>query len=70
MNIGDIVKHKHLGGVGIIVGTTMKHSNITMGFAEWVVVKWAKDHTGRTRDLYIPAFLELLEPTDKNCPPK
>ena len=70
MNIGDLVKHKHLGGIGIIVGTTMKHSNITMGYAKWVVVKWVKDHTDRTRELYMPAFLELLAQTDKNCPPK
>ena len=70
MNIGDLVRHKYNGGVGIITGSRFGHSNITMGYAEWVVVKWAKDHTGRTRDLYIPAFLELLEPKDKNCPPK
>lgn len=66
MNIGDLVRHVHLGGCGLIVDTHMKHSNITMGTTEWFVIKWFQTPTQRSRDVYMPAFLELLAQTDKN----
>ena len=40
LQLGDLVRHKHLGGLGIITGTKQHHSNITMGQSEWFVVKW------------------------------
>ena len=70
MNIGDLVRHVHLGGCGLVVDTRMKHSNITMGTTEWLVIKWFQTPTQRSRDVYMPAFLEPFKPTDKNCPPK
>ncbi len=66
MQIGDLVKHVHLGGCGLIVDKRMKHSNITMGTIEWFVIKWFHTPTQRSRDVYMPLFLELVEPTDKN----
>ena len=71
MNIGDLVKHKHLGGLGIIVGKKTVVSNIMMGSATKFIVKWlvigTYHHGGND---YFPAFLELSESADKNCPPK
>jgi len=69
MNIGDLVKHVHLGGCGLIIDTHMKHSNIALGVTEWFVIKWFQTPTQRSRDIYMPAFLEPIEQTDKNCPP-
>ena len=65
MQVGDLVRHVHLGGCGLIVDTRIKHSNITMGSDEWFVIKWFTTPTQRSRDVYMPAFLELLDPTDK-----
>lgn len=70
MNIGDLVRHKYDGGVGIIVGTRRKHSNVTMGVADWLVIHWLEQENNMNRTVYMPAFLELIGPTDKNCPPK
>ena len=72
MNIGDLVKHKHLGGLGLIVGIKTVVSNITMGSAtklsvKWLVAHWVQPHTQLD---YFPAFLELVDQADKNCPPK
>lgn len=72
MNIGDLVKHKRLGGMGLIVGKKTVVSNITMGSAtkftiKWLVAHWVQPHNHND---YFPAFLELYEETDKNCPPK
>ena len=64
--VGDLVRHVHLGGCGLIVDTRMKHSNITMGATEWFVIQWFQTPTQRSRDVYMPAFLELLVQTDKN----
>ena len=73
MNIGDLVRHVHLGGCGLIVDTRMKHSNITMGTTEWFVIEWFQTpyipldwtQTQCSRDVYMPAFLELLAQTVK-----
>ena len=64
MKVGDLVRHVHLGGCGLIVDTRMKHSN-TMGTTEWFVIQWFQTPTQRSRDVYMPAFLELLAQTDK-----
>ena len=56
MQIGDLVKHVHLGGCGLIVDKRMKHSNITMGTIEWFVIKWFHTPTQRSRDVYMPLF--------------
>lgn len=66
MNIGDLVRHVHLGGCGLIVDTRMKHSNITMGTIEWFVIQWFQTPTQSSRNVYMPAVLELLAQTDKN----
>jgi len=66
MNIGDLVRHVHLGGCGLIVDTCMKHSNIALGTTEWFVIEWFQTPTQRSRDIYMPAFLEPMEQTDKN----
>ena len=66
MNIGDLVRHVRLGGCGLIVDTRMRHSNITMGIAEWFVIKWFQTPTRCSRDVYMPASLEVIDPTDKN----
>ena len=66
MRIGDLVKHKYNGGVGIITGSRYGHSNITMGTTEWVTIKWIERGTNHERTRYMPAYLELIKPTDKN----
>ena len=66
MKIGDLVTHKYDGGVGIITDHTIQHSNITMGLTEWVVIKWVEHGTNHKRTKYMPAYLELIKPTDKN----
>ena len=67
MKVGDLVKHKHLGGLGLIVGEKRVMSNIAMGLATKFIVKWLVNgtyhHGGND---YFPAFLELIKPTDKN----
>ena len=71
MKVGDLVKHKHLGGLGIVVGKKTVVSNITMGSATKFIVKWLEDSSGAlVGGDYFPAFLELSESADKNCPPK
>ena len=66
MKIGDLVRHKYDGGVGIITGSRYGHSNITMGTTEWVTIKWIEQGTNHKRTRYMPAYLELIKPTDKN----
>ena len=71
LQLGDLVRHKYLGGMGIIVGRKNVVSNITMGMAtkltvEWLVAHWVQPHSHID---YFPAFLELYEQSDKNCPP-
>ena len=66
MRIGDLVKHKYNGGVGIITGSRYMHSNITMGTAEWVTIKWIERGGNLKRTRYMPAYLEVIDPTDKN----
>ena len=71
LQLGDLVRHKHLGGIGIITGEKTIVSNITMGSAIKFTVKWLV-HTSYPKECYdyFPAFLELSESADKNCPPK
>ena len=66
MNIGDLVKHKYNGGVGIITGSRYGHSNIAMGTTEWVTIKWIEQGTNQNRTRYMPAYLEVIDSTDKN----
>ena len=66
MKIGDLVRHKYNGGVGIITGSRYMHSNITMGTAEWVTIKWIERGENQKRTRFMPAYLELIKPTDKN----
>ena len=66
MRIGDLVTHKYNGGVGIITGSRYMHSNITMGTAEWVTIKWIEQGGNLNRTRYMPAYLEVIDPTDKN----
>ena len=71
MKIGDLVRHKHLGGLGLIVGEKTFVSNITMGLAQKFIVKWLEDSSGAlVGGDYFPAFLEPSVSADKNCPPK
>ncbi len=65
MKIGDLVKHKYNGGVGIIIDSRFKHSNITMGTTEWVIIRWIERATNQNRTLYMPAYLEVIDSTDK-----
>ena len=79
LQFGDLVRHKHLGGIGIITGQKTVVSNITMGSARKFIVEWIEGtselslvselYQNRQYD-YFPAFLERVAPTDKNCPPK
>ena len=73
MNIGDLVRHKYDGGVGIIIDQCERWSNITMGTADKQLVRWiesprceGKDYTYVKENLYYLCYLELIEPTDKN----
>ena len=70
MKIGDLVKHKYNGGVGIITGSRFGHSNITMGTTEWVTIKWIEQGTNQNRTRYMPVYLEVIDPTVKKCPKK
>ena len=66
MKVGDLVTHKHLGGLGLIVGKKIVVSNITMGSATKLTVEWLVHPSyPRERYDYFPAFLELSEPVDK-----
>ena len=67
MKIGDLVRHKYDGGVGIITGHIMKYSNVAMGLTKWFVVIWVVtiDNTP-AQATFMPAFLELLDSTVKN----
>ena len=66
MKIGDLVRHKYNGGVGIITGSRFGHSNITMGTTEWVTIKWIEQGTNQNRTRYMPVYLEAIESTDNN----
>jgi len=70
LQLGDLVRHKHLGGIGIITGEKTIVSNITMGSATKFIVEWLyREHPKPAKCDYFPAFLERVVPTDKNCPP-
>lgn len=70
LQFGDLVRHKHLGGVGIITGEKTVVSNITMGSARKFTVEWISSTLPLLNADYYPALLEPVAPTDKNCPPK
>jgi septum formation inhibitor-activating ATPase MinD len=62
IEIGDLVKHIHLGGVGIILEKRNVVSNITMGTAIKYKVQWLASHREfLTEGFYFPAFLEVIE---------
>jgi len=67
MQVGDLVKLKVIGGLGIIVDKKIVVSNIAMGSATKFTVKCLDALVSGD---YFPAFLEPIEPTDKNCPTK
>jgi hypothetical protein len=61
MKVGDLVKHKHLGGVGIILEKRDVVSSITMSTAMKFKVQWLVSHREfLTEGFYFPAFLEVL----------
>jgi len=61
MKVGDLVKHTHLGGVGIILEKRDVVSNITMGTATKYKVQWLVSHREfLTEGFYFPAFLEVI----------
>ena len=73
MNIGDLVRHKYDGGVGIIIDQCERWSNITMGTADKQLVRWIEppqcengDHTYVKENLYYLCYLVVIESTDKN----
>ena len=71
LQLGDLVRHKHLGGIGIIIDEKTIVSNITMTSARKFIVEWLVSDLYQNRQYdYFPAFLERVAPTDKNCPPK
>jgi hypothetical protein len=70
LQFGDLVRHKHLGGVGIITGEKTVVSNITMGLVRKFTVEWISSTLPLLNADYYPALLEPVAPTDKNCPPK
>jgi len=53
MNIGDLVRHTHLGGLAIVTG-----DNGTVLILKWLVPHTDYDERGRNR--YFPRFLEAL----------
>ena len=40
LQLGDLVRHKHLGGIGIIIDEKTIVSNITMTSARKFIVEW------------------------------
>ena len=68
MNIGDLVRHKYDGGVGIIIERHGAWSNIAMGHIVQPLVRWIEPPRDNyvKENLYYEAYLELVDPTDKN----
>ena len=70
LQLGDLVRHKHLGGIGIITGQKTIVSNITMGTTTKFIVEWLyRKHPKPAQCDYFPAFLEHVAQTDSFCPP-
>ena len=67
MKVGDLVRHKYDGGVGIIIERHGVWSNIAMGLVYEPFVRWIEPPTDNyvKENLYFPAYLEVIEPTDK-----
>ena len=74
MQVGDLVRLKGDGGVGIILEQVNYTSNITMGVTIKQLVQWIEPPRFRSKHRdkshYFVAYLELLEPTVKKCPSK
>lgn len=73
MQVGDLVRLKQQGGIGIILEQKKVWSNIAMGKATKQLVRWIEPPSFRSTlgdNCYFVAYLELIEPTDKLCPPK
>ena len=70
MKVGDLVRLKQQGGIGIILEQKKVWSNIAMGNATKQLVRWIEPPSGRrsnlSDNLYFVAYLELIDPTDKN----
>ena len=65
MNVGDLVKHKWLGGVGIIIELTDIFKNGGASFLK-VHVKWATPPTGQDPSgYYSTGMLEEIKKDDK-----
>ena len=72
MKIGDLVRHKYDGGVGIIIEQCPRWSSITMGTADKQLVRWIDlpqnefgGYTYVKENLYYLCYLELIEPPVK-----
>ena len=74
MQVGDLVRLKYDGGVGIILAHHRVYSNIATGVTTKQLVQWIEPprfgSKHKDKSHYFVAYLELIEPTDKNCPPK
>ena len=65
MNVGDLVKHKWLGGVGIIIETKDIFKNGGASFLK-AHVKWATPPTGQDPSgYYSTGMLEEIKKDDK-----
>ena len=67
MKVGDLVRHKYDGGVGIIIERHGAWSNIAMGHIVQPLVRWIEHPRDNyvNESLYYEAYLELIEPTVK-----
>jgi hypothetical protein len=74
MQVGDLVRLKGDGGVGIILAQRRVYSNIATGVTTKQLVQWIEPPRFRSKHRdkshYFVAYLELLEPTVKKCPSK
>ena len=68
--IGDLVSHHDGRGVGMVMGSRVETSNLTVGKCIKVKVKWFETPLLCTKHWYFPAFLRHSSKTDNNCPPK
>ena len=67
MNIGDLVRHKYDGGVGIIIKRHGAWSNIAMGHIVQPLVRWIDPPQDNyvNESLYYEVYLELIDSSDK-----
>jgi len=67
MKVGDLVRHKYDGGVGIIIERHGAWSNITMGHIVQPLVRWIEPPRDNyvNESLYYQVYLELIDSSDK-----